>query len=351
LLSYAPLCLLLAGIALGQANSSSSAAKPVLTPRPAGPTGTAASVSPDTPVLTIQGLCEKPAGSSATPADCQTVITRAEFEKVADAVQPNMPQASKKQFGTNYVMALVLAEKAHELGLDHGPQFDESMKLARLQNLARLAAARIQKDAAQVPQSDIEDYYRAHEGDYKTVSFDRLYVPKQKQVEAAAQKPNDPDAQKKREESEAQMKEEADKLRARAAAGEDFAKLQQEAYDLANYKLKAPNPRVDNARKTSIPATDVGIFDLKKGEVSQVFSDPTGFLIYKIDDIQQLPVTSVHDEIARTIQGERTKNAFDSLSKSTKTTFDESYFATPPPPSLRSPNELPVIKNSEPGNK
>src|SRR5579863_6471500 len=124
-------CLLLAGAALAQSKSSG----PSLTPRP-GSTASASpaasetsSVAPDAAVITIQGLCEKPGGSSATPSDCKTVITRAEFEKVLDAVSPNMPPAARKQFANRYVAALYFAEKAHELGLDQGPVFDEKMYL------------------------------------------------------------------------------------------------------------------------------------------------------------------------------------------------------------------------------
>jgi hypothetical protein len=350
-------CLLLAGVALGQSTSSSPKSKPTLKPRPSASAeetksaDTSTSVSPDTPVITVQGLCERPGGSTATPSDCKTVITRAEFEKITNAVQPNMPPAAKKQFVNRYVVVLLLAEKAHELGLDHGPEFDEQMYIARLQNLARLAGERLQKDASQVSDSEIDQYYRAHIADFKTISFERLYVPKQKQVDTSAPKSNDPDVQKKREESEAAMKQEADKLRARAAAGEDMPKLQQEAYDFADYKLKAPNPRMDKVRKASIPPADVSIFDLKKGDVSQVFNDPAGFMVYKVEAVEDLPIASVREEIARTLQSEKTKSAFESLQNSAKTTLDENYFATPAPPSLRSPGEAPTAENPAPGKK
>ena len=123
-------------------------------------------------------------------------------------------------------------------------------------------------------------------------------MPKQKAIESSALKPNDPELQKKREASEAEMKEEADKLRARAAAGEDVTKLQQEAYDFAGLKQKAQSTRMENQRKSGIPPADASIFELKAGDVSQVFNDPAGFMIYKIVEVKDLPVASVHDEIA-----------------------------------------------------
>ena len=59
------------------------------------------------------------------------------------------------------------------------------------------------------------------------------------------------------------MKEEADKLQARAASGEDFNKLQQDGYDFAGMKIKPPTTHFANVAKTSVPPTEASIFDLK----------------------------------------------------------------------------------------
>jgi hypothetical protein len=298
-------------------------------------------------VSTLQGLCERPANSNATPTDCSTVITRADFEKLVNAVQPNMPATNRKPFATRYVTVLLLAEKAHEMGLDKTPEFEEQMYIARVQLLARQAGEKIQRDAANVPDSEISDYYQQHASDYKTISFERIYIPKQKQAETSGD-PNQLHAETKPAASEAEMKDEADKLRARAAAGEDPTKLQQQANDFAGTKAQVTNVKVDNMRKASIPPTDAGIFDLKAGEVSQVFSDASGYRIYKVEEIKDLPLASVHDEIARAVQGQNMKNAFDSLQNSAKTTFDNTYFSTPAAPSLRSPGEHPATQGTTP---
>lgn len=339
----------LTGAAFAQTNSQT----PVLKSRPADPNELVPNtvVAPDAPVITVKGLCEKPGNGSAMPSDCSTVITRAEFEKVVNAVQPNMPAAAKKQFAARYVTVLMLAEKGHELGLDKGSTFNEQMYLARLQLLSREAAEKMQRDAANVPDSAISDYYQQHAADYKTVSLERIFVPKQKQIDS---KPTDPEAQKKREASGSDMKAEADKLRTRAAAGEDFTKLQQEAYDFAGSKMKSGDVKLANMRKTSIPTTDTAVFDLKKGEVSPVFSDPTGYRIYKVIETADLPLASVHDEIARTLQGQNVKSSFESLQNSAQATYDDAYFATPAPPSLKNPGGSPTAPGAShpnPGNK
>jgi hypothetical protein len=320
---------------------------PTLKPRPSESNELipGSNLAPDAPVITIQGLCERPPNSNATPVDCSTVVTRADFEKLVNAVQPNMPAANRKPFATRYVTILLLAEKAHEMGLDKNPEFDEQMYIARLQLLARQAGEKMQRDATNVPDSEISDYYQQHASDYKTISFDRIFVPKQKQNANSA---NELNTTKGSDTSEAEMKDEADKLHARAAAGEDPTKLQQEANDLAGNKTKVTNVKVENMRKTSIPASDAAIFDLKAGELSPVFSDATGYRIYKVTEVKDLPLASVHDEIARALQGQNMKNAYDSLQNSAKTTFDSTYFATPAAPSLRNPGEAPAPQGTTP---
>ena len=331
-------CLIGAGMAAGQANSQpelKSRANQVQDLQPGDDTS---SIPPDAPVITINGACDK---GTTTGADCKTVITRQEFEKIMKAVQPNLPKPQQKQLAIRYVSALLMAQKAHELGLDKGPDFDEQMHLARLQLTAGLARQELQKEASKVSDQEISEYYNAHTSDFRTITYERIYVPKQKSMDTTAQKPNDPNTQKNRDASEADMKAEADKLRARAATGEDFIKLQQEAYDFAGMKLKANTTPVSKVRKTAMSQPDQAIFDLKKGDVSQVISDPQGHMIYKVEDFQDLPLADVREEVSQKQAAEKIKKLNDSYQKisTTDTTYDPAYFASPTAPTLRNPGE------------
>jgi PPIC-type PPIASE domain len=328
-------CLFLAGVVFGQANS-----QPVVTSPNAvqdlTPSSDNSSISPDTPVITVQGVCDKAPGT----ADCKTVVTRAEWERLVNALQPNMPKPAQKQLASRYVQAIILASKAHQMGLDKGPEFDEQMYLSRLQLLARMAGEHIQKDSTKVSDAEIESYYHQHSGDFKTISYDKIFVPKQKQGTTTAAATG-PDAEKKRQATEAEMKAEAEKLHARAAAGEDFTKLQQEAYDFAGMKLTASGTRVDKVKKNALLANDASIFDLKKGEVSPVITDPQGFMIYKVEDTQDQPLADVKEEVSRAAQQEKLKSASEEIQKSATqdTKYDDAYFAVPAPPTLKKPGE------------
>jgi len=342
-------CLLFAGSVFGQANSQPA------TPLPNSPVqelpnaADKSATSPDTPVITVQGVCDK----QSAAADCKTVITRAEWEKLISALQPNMPKSAQKQLAARYVQAVILANKAHEMALDKGPVYEEQMYLARLQLLARMAGEQIQKDASKVSDADIENYYRQHSGEFKTISYDKIHVQKPGTTPSSA---TGPDAEKKRQAAEAEMKAEAEKLRARAAAGEDFTKLQQEAYDFAGTKLTASNTRVDKVKKTAMLPNDSSIFDLKKGEVSPVITDPQGFMIYKVEDTQDQPLADVKEEVSRAAQQEKLKSASEEIQKAAtqNTTYDDAYFAAPPPPTLKKPGEpaaTPAPTAPPPGQK
>jgi hypothetical protein len=266
---------------------------------------------------------------------------------------PNMPKQQQKAFASRYATALLLSQKAHDLGLDKTPEFEVQLKLQRLQTLAQLGQQSLEKEATQVSDTDIAAYYKQHTSDFQLLSYDRLYVPKQKQMDAASLKPNDPEAQKQREASEAAMKEEADKMRARAAAGEDFTKLQQEVYDFAGQKLKATSTRVPNVAKTRFPASDASVFDLKVGEVSPVLNDPQAYMIYKVEAKQDQPLEEVKAEITRLLQQQKVQQARQDLQKtaSEKTKLDEAYFGVPAPPSLREPGEPAAPSASSTGTK
>ena len=99
--------LLLCSMAVGQATSR-SAAKPS-SKAPSAPAAARSSngddgttVAPDAAVITIQGICDTPAakaaaGSAQPKSACKTVITRAQFEGLASALQPNMNPAMKRR--------------------------------------------------------------------------------------------------------------------------------------------------------------------------------------------------------------------------------------------------------------
>lgn len=313
-------------------------------------TPTEATVSPDTAVLTIKGLCagrgSGPLGDSAG-APCQTVITRAEFEKLTGAIQPDMPPTTRQQFASTYPRMLAMSHEAEQRGLDKREHFQQMIAYARLQILSQELVHDIQEQAAQVGDKDIEDYYRQHLTSFERATLERVLVPIIKQTEmtgASTDVKGKPGAAARIEqESKKAMAKEADRVRERAAAGEDFAKLQRAAYDAAGVDSPIPTTKLANWRRGSLPAAHLSVFDLKVGEISSVISDSTGHYIYKLDSKQMESLEEARKEIHSVLQNQRVRDMMKKVQESVATEVNQGYFRTPAAP--KAPDPAAFIKS------
>jgi len=330
---YGLACLLLGSLSWGQATSSKSvvAAEKAIIPTNATPKATAPdqsqqvvtpNVEPDAPVITIDGLCDSP----PVAADCKTVITRAQFERVIDAVQPNMSARARREFATSYASFLVKARKAEQMGLDKGVNFEEQMKVARIEVLSRALNKAMQKEASQIPDKDIVDYYHNNTASFEQAEMERIYVPKT-QVPAPSDKVlSDADEQKRLQKAAQLMKDLADKLHARAIAGEDFNQLQIDAYQAAGIKSTA-GPSMGKIRRISLPPSQVSVMNLKPGEVSSVIADSNGYFIYKIKTKDTLPLDQAREEIIGILRSRRMQDEMRDIEKSATPTLNEVFFS------------------------
>jgi spore coat protein CotF len=361
-------CVLLGAFAWGQAAPAGPV--PMAGQKPADRTpapDTSASVPADAAVLTIDGVCPpqpKPAAAKGAtvkpataktsttkaPADCKTVITKAQFEKLANAITPNVTPQVRKQLANVLPRYIAMSDAAKKQGLDKKPEFDETVKFAKMQILTNELQRKVQEDAAKVSDADIKAYYDAHADTYEQFSLERLFVPRNKQVQPELkdedkdkeEKLTDEQKKAKAAEKEAEEKERteqgeqemtklADSLRARAAAGEDFAKLQKEAFAAAGMKIESPTVTLPKVRRSGLPPAHAAIFDLKAGDVSQVINDSGGHYIYKVDSKDQLSLDQAKQEIQTSLQSTRTREAMDKLNGSFKVDTNEAYFGPPGP--------------------
>jgi hypothetical protein len=253
-----------------------------------------------------------------------------EFEKVIRAIQPDTAPATQKQFADRYAMGLVMAHYAHEHGLDRGPEFEEMMRLMKIQAMSGEAVKELRSQASQISDKDIQAYYDKNAGNYQEADIERIYIPKTKQV-AAKENQNPAELKKERDDSESEMKKEADALHSRAAAGEDFGKLQIEAFEAAGMKVQSPSTKLSKVRAVSFPPEQRSIFELKPGAVSNLITGPGGYLIYKLDGKTKLPLSSVRDDIHSTLQNQNFQNAMQAIQKSVQVSLDEQYFTGPSP--------------------
>ena len=377
------MCVLLGTLAWGQAAPSTPPPPQAAQAQP----DTSAAVPADAAVITVIGVCpehskttaakgtaaksaaEAKAPAAKTPvAECKTVITKAEFENLAKAVAPNVTPQVKKQLAGVLPRFIGMSSEARKKGLDKSPQFEETVKFAKMQILTTELQRKIQDDAAKVPPEDVEKYYKEHAETFEQFNVDRLFVPRAKQNEAEAKDEDEKDeklseeakkakeaAEKaKADEGEQAMSKLAESLRARAAAGEDFAKLQKEAFDAAGMKIESPTVNLPAVRRTGLPPGHVAVFDLKPGEVSQVISDSGGHYIYKVNSKDHLALDQATNEIHSKLQNDRTREMMEKVTNSFKVETNEAYFGpggvgTAPPPRLPRPRPMaPTAPGAQP---
>jgi peptidylprolyl isomerase len=295
----------------------------------------AATLPPTTPVITIHGYCDTPAaGSAASKSGCTTVITRAEFEKLVNTLQPNMPPQVRKQLATQYPQILYMAQHARKRGLETNPHYLQILKFTNMELLKLELERSIQDEADKVPDSEIADFYKKNPANFDQTSFLRVYVPKTRQSDAPKDGAAPPDADAVRKNSEADMKHVADELHARAVAGEDFDELQKDAYDAAGVKATPPPTLNANIRRGNGTVAQSAVFDLPPGQVSTVLNDPTGFYFFKVVSKTPLPLADVKDEIRTTLRTQRSQAKRQAMQDAVSADLNKDYFgdapATPP---------------------
>jgi len=296
-----------------------------------------------------------PAGKES----CQTVITRAQFEALADALQPNMNLQTKRRLADVYPRLLAMAQEARNRGLDSNLKYKELVRFSRMQILSQELSRSMKEDADKVPDADIENYYKHNPEAFEQADLLRLFVPKEKQhapvkADAAAKEATAEDASKQ---SEAQKADEeamgkvANDIQKRAAAGENFENLQKEAYAAAGI-AGAPAPTsIGKLRRSQIPVDQRPILDLKAGEVSGLFSEANGYYVYKLVSKDTKPLEQARDEIRTTLSQQRLQDAMAKYQRENKATLNEAYFGpagSPLPPRRGAPESSSPVPAGKP---
>ena len=293
------------------------------------------SVPRDAPAITLSGLCNNgfdpstiaghslPGGEppdrvtaprAATRPDCKVVVTREQLEKLSSALGAR--SSTGLALAYQYAEMLRFAAKGHELEIENDPRFREKVRYSYLREMAQFAVVVMQERADDFQDAELENYYQEDPGHFVQMQLSQLAVPKQKthkdgstsktasQVDTAA---------------EGDMKKLAVRMQKEAAAGGNFAALEDRVYKIAG----------DEA----VPGTELGvrtpdrklIFDLQPGQVSPVFEDSHEYLILKCVHRRTMPLAE-----SRHFYGQlRMKAVRKALEDDVTTQFNDEYFVKP----------------------
>jgi hypothetical protein len=221
--------------------------------------------------------------------------------------------ARRRQLADAYARMLVMNDVAEQRGIQNTPEAQQILHFTHMQALMQLLGREIQKEAAKVPPAETEKYYNEHAQQFEQVNFQRLFIPK---TPPGGEKPA----------NEKTLAAEGQKIRAAAAAGGDFEKLQKQAYDDLGLKTPPPSTATGTQRREGFPASQAKVFDLQAGEVSEVLDEPGALYIFKLDSKKKATLAEVTPEINRVLEVERMKDAVDKLTKSVKPELNQEYF-------------------------
>ncbi len=284
---------------------------------------------PDSPVLTIRGLCENrppiahlgqplpPLKNDTTAIDCQSVLTRSRFENLVNALNPNTPPDKRRRFAMDYSDIALYAQQAQQLGLDKTAEFQELAKFKYMDALGMVYKHYIQQLANAIPDSEVEKYYKEHSERFEEFGLKRIFVPKGK-LQAGGY-PSSPSA-----EDQAEMKKVADRLRKAAADGGDFDKLQDEAYLAAGDKESALT--TDLGAKWTRDNMPAGyqkvVLGMQPGQIADPVLFGDGWYIFKLVSRQMIPI----GEARETMEGLLINDLVKSLKGSIKPEVNRAYF-------------------------
>jgi len=274
------------------------------------------------PVITLKGACPEKGG--VKPAGCTSAITREQFEKMTNALQPPdrgpVPAEMRRKFAAQYAKLLTMADAAREMGLENDPKVQQIFAVVRNQVLAEALNQHLMEEYAHPSEQQIQDYYDKNAKKYHEVTLQRVII---------SMSQNNPDKPKITPE---EQKAYAEKIRERWVAGEDPAKLEKEAMEHVGLTTSTPDVNVGARRPGSLPEAHESVFDLKSGEVSQVFSDPAAFYIYKVTAERQVPLSDVKTQISQTLQRQEYNDKLQQIQAAVTPELNDAYFGPEPPP-------------------
>jgi len=332
---YACVTLLLAGLAVGQAQSPTQGQKRSASPstravqeKPQRQTNAAkpAKVPPSTPVVTIEGTCAKPVAGGA----CSTIVTRQEFERLLNAVnppgaaQPEPPPGAKRELAMRYARLLAAANRARQAGLDKSPAAQDLIRFGTLQALAQILTLNV-LEKSKPSDAEIQQFYEKNKARMRQAKLQRVMLP----ADTGTNKQDAPP-----------LSEVAKKLYEQAKAGADFNKLQAEGFQTLG--LQNPPDTTFSAAPDALPPQHQNVFDLKPGEVSQLFDQPGAYYFYKMGSIEPLPLDQVNEGIARELQQKKFQAAMESMLKNISPKLNEDYFGSSPIIGFEQMREIPA---------
>jgi hypothetical protein len=276
-------------------------------PAPAKPKAPAAAVPEDAAVITLHGVCPQP---QQPGSECKQVITRAQFERLLNAVNPNIPESARRTIAIQVSQLMAMADAALKAGLDKEPAFQAQLEFLRLRLLASDEQKRI-AESSKPSEQQVQTYYAENPEKFNQMEVHRLLIPKTMNGEL---KP-------------AETKTIAQAMHDRAAAGEDMDKLEQEVYKSEAAKGAPPSTNLGWKDPAMLdPRHSPEVTKLKAGQVTPILEDNSAYYIYKVDNLRMIALADATPQIERVLQSQDYEQKMKAIADAVKTDLNNEYF-------------------------
>jgi parvulin-like peptidyl-prolyl isomerase len=281
-------------------------------------------VAENSAVIMLKGVCATPDAKG----ECSTAITRKQFEDLVSVVNPQtgfnppLTNDAKRRIAMSYARFLAFSDEAKKEGLDKTPQAEKMKQFATMQAMAQVYINNLQ-DKTKPTDPEVEKFYNDNKSRYERITARRILVPTSGGFGAKDVTPE-------------KMKDVAQKIYERAKAGEDFDKLEKDALTAAGQNTSYETKLTLNP--TALPQSQQSVKDLKPGEISQLFSEPSGYYIYKMESSETSPLAQVKPQIEQELHQRKFQEALQGKMENIKPDFNEAYFG-PAPARGRAPGE------------
>jgi hypothetical protein len=270
------------------------------------------------------------------------------MEWMAAGMGPRAQAAGKTQIAAYYANALAIDNAARKLQLDRDPEVMHAIWIGRVSALSEALHRQMQKQFGNIPESEVTAYYEKNKPDFEEAAVQRVAIPKPSQTtKAAAGEPKKDAAPESAsaakattpaaaavpyEQQVAERKALAEKLLARAQAGEDLNKVQKDAFVLANVPEALSEAESATIHRGQLPAThDEKVFAAQGGQFTPLIEEPSAYYFYKVTSRRTVPLAEVKDAIRRELVSQKEDAAIRKLFGESQPQLNPAYF-TPPPP-------------------
>jgi hypothetical protein len=255
--------------------------------------------------------------------DDGTQFTMGDLKRIVSVLPPQSQQVAVANAASTvqwWAGMRKLARMAEAEKLDQISPTREQLEVSRTLTMGQ-AMMNSKLNTVDVDAGDIAKYYEANKEQYKQVRVKALYLAF-----------GDATPSGKPPRTDAQAKEEADKLLAQIRAGADFVKLVNERSDDQTSREKDGDFATFH-KKDNIPdALSGAVFSLKQGEVSEPIRQPNGYYLLRAEEVSYVSMSQAQAEIIMAIRGQRYTQWLEQSTAAAKVQFPNPAFPGTPGP-------------------